>query len=84
MSTKIVRVHGRQIIDSRGNPTVEADVIPKGECSAARRSLQAHPRASMKPSNLRDGDKARYPLGKGRAQGRRQRERSAGPRRHGA
>jgi enolase len=26
MSTKIVRIHGREIIDSRGNPTVEADV----------------------------------------------------------
>src|SRR5260221_11218827 len=26
MSTKITRVHARQIIDSRGNPTVEADV----------------------------------------------------------
>ena len=26
MSTKITRVHARQIVDSRGNPTVEADV----------------------------------------------------------
>jgi len=30
MSTKIVRVHGRQIIDSRGNLRVEADVILEG------------------------------------------------------
>ena len=30
MSTKIVAVHGRQILDSRGNPTVEADVRLEG------------------------------------------------------
>ena len=27
MSTKITRVHARQVLDSRGNPTVEADVL---------------------------------------------------------
>ncbi len=30
MSTKIAQVHGRQILDSRGNPTVEADVMLEG------------------------------------------------------
>ncbi len=30
MSTKITRIHGREIIDSRGNPTVEADVHVEG------------------------------------------------------
>lgn len=30
MGTIIVRVHGRQILDSRGNPTVEADVVLEG------------------------------------------------------
>ncbi|MGC1905321.1 MAG: hypothetical protein WA715_15985, partial [Candidatus Acidiferrum sp.] len=30
MSTKITRVHARQVIDSRGNPTVEADVYVGG------------------------------------------------------
>ncbi|MGA8924168.1 MAG: hypothetical protein WB682_13595, partial [Candidatus Dormiibacterota bacterium] len=30
MSTKIAQVHGRQILDSRGNPTVEADVVLDG------------------------------------------------------
>src|SRR2546430_10006378 len=30
MSTKIARVHARQVIDSRGNPTVEADVLLAG------------------------------------------------------
>ena len=27
MSSKITRVHARQVLDSRGNPTVEADVL---------------------------------------------------------
>jgi enolase len=30
MSTKIAKVRARQVIDSRGNPTVEADVILEG------------------------------------------------------
>jgi enolase len=30
LSSKIVRVHARQILDSRGNPTVEADVVLEG------------------------------------------------------
>src|SRR5712691_12082316 len=30
MSTKIARVHARQVLDSRGNPTVEADVVLEG------------------------------------------------------
>ncbi len=51
MSTKITSVHGRQILDSRGNPTVEADVRLEGGASAAARSLPAHPPASTKPSN---------------------------------
>src|SRR5271155_4888018 len=64
MSTKIVAVHGRQILDSRGNPTVEADVrleggivgraaVPSGASTGAHEAIE-----------LRDGDKARY-LGKG-------------------
>ena len=35
MSTKIQSVHGREILDSRGNPTVEADVVLEGEDSRA-------------------------------------------------
>jgi len=64
MSTKITRVHARQVIDSRGNPTVEADVyvgtgvrgraaVPSGASTGEHEALE-----------LRDGDKARY-LGKG-------------------
>ena len=61
---KINRVHGREILDSRGNPTVEVDVtleggvvgraaVPSGASTGEREALE-----------LRDGDTARY-LGKG-------------------
>ncbi len=64
MSTKITRVHAREVIDSRGNPTVEADVIldrgalgraavPSGASTGEHEALE-----------LRDGDKSKY-LGKG-------------------
>jgi len=59
----IVGVHGRQILDSRGNPTIEVDVtlasgamgraaVPSGASTGSREALE-----------LRDGDKSRY-LGK--------------------
>ncbi|MCB1760896.1 MAG: phosphopyruvate hydratase, partial [Gammaproteobacteria bacterium] len=62
--SKIVDIRGREILDSRGNPTVEADVItadgaigravaPSGASTGSREALE-----------LRDGDKSRY-LGKG-------------------
>jgi enolase len=61
---KIQSVHGREILDSRGNPTVEAEVtldngvtgraaVPSGASTGVREALE-----------LRDGDKKRY-LGKG-------------------
>jgi enolase len=64
MSTKIRKVHARQVLDSRGNPTVEADVIledgsfgrgavPSGASTGEHEALE-----------LRDGDKSKY-LGKG-------------------
>jgi len=64
MSTRITRIHARQILDSRGNPTVEADValdsgamgraaVPSGASTGEHEALE-----------LRDGDKSRY-LGKG-------------------
>ena len=59
----ITRVHGREILDSRGNPTVEVDVtagsafgraaVPSGASTGEREALE-----------LRDGEKSRY-LGKG-------------------
>src|SRR5215471_5877532 len=64
MSTKITRVHARQIIDSRGNPTVEADVYVgvgvKGRAAVPSDASTGEHEAL----ELRDGDKARY-LGKG-------------------
>ena len=62
--TKIANIKGREVLDSRGNPTVEADVIledgtlgracaPSGASTGSREALE-----------LRDGDASRY-LGKG-------------------
>jgi enolase len=63
MST-ITSVHAREIIDSRGNPTIEADVTL--ECGVMGRA--AVPSGASTGENealeLRDGDKKRY-LGKG-------------------
>ena len=64
----IASVHAREILDSRGNPTLEADVVtsdgrrgraavPSGASTGAREALE-----------LRDGDADRY-----RRQGRRRR-----------
>jgi enolase len=64
MTTKIVSVHGRQVLDSRGNPTVEAEVelacgtrgsaiVPSGASTGEHEAVE-----------LRDGDAKRY-LGKG-------------------
>ena len=62
--TTIIDIHAREILDSRGNPTVEVDVllddgsfgraaVPSGASTGAHEAVE-----------LRDGDKARY-LGKG-------------------
>jgi enolase len=62
--TAIIDIHGREILDSRGNPTVEVDVlledgsfgraaVPSGASTGAHEAVE-----------LRDGDKHRY-LGKG-------------------
>ncbi|MGJ8668804.1 MAG: phosphopyruvate hydratase [Oceanococcus sp.] len=62
--SRISNIHGREILDSRGNPTVEAEVtladgsfgralVPSGASTGAREAVE-----------LRDGDSARY-LGKG-------------------
>ncbi|MEM6475999.1 MAG: phosphopyruvate hydratase [Pseudomonadota bacterium] len=62
--TEIIDLHGREILDSRGNPTVEVDVllddgsfgraaVPSGASTGAHEAVE-----------LRDGDAARY-MGKG-------------------
>ena len=64
---EITRITGREILDSRGNPTVEADVhladgsmgraaVPSGASTGEHEAVE-----------LRDGDKSRY-LGKGTRQ----------------
>ena len=68
--TAIIDIIGREILDSRGNPTVEVDVVledgslgraavPSGASTGAHEAVE-----------LRDGDKARY-LGKGVLKARR-------------
>jgi enolase len=62
--TRIVDVKGREILDSRGNPTVEVDVIL--ECGAMGRVgiPSGASTGAYEAVELRDGDKSRY-LGKG-------------------
>jgi len=64
MSTKIAKVHGRQIIDSRGNPTVEADVILEGGAMGRAAVPSGASTGEHEALELRDGDKSRY-MGKG-------------------
>src|SRR5258707_8705598 len=62
--TNIVKVVGREILDSRGNPTVEAEVF-LGDGSVGRAAVPSGASTGEHEAvELRDGDKARY-LGKG-------------------
>lgn len=62
--TRIVDVKAREILDSRGNPTVEVDVVL--ECGAVGRAAvpSGASTGAYEAVELRDGDKSRY-LGKG-------------------
>src|SRR5260370_12031427 len=64
MSTKIAKVHARQIIDSRGNPTVEADVILSGGAVGRAAVPSGASTGEHEALELRDGDKSKY-IGKG-------------------
>src|SRR5262252_9100900 len=64
MSTKIARVHARQVIDSRGNPTVEADVYLDGGAMGRAAVPSGASTGEHEALELRDGDKSRY-AGKG-------------------
>ncbi len=64
MSTKIVKVHARQVIDSRGNPTVEADVILEGDVLGRAAVPSGASTGEHEALELRDSDKSKY-LGKG-------------------
>src|SRR4030095_16234096 len=64
MSTKIRRVHARQVIDSRGNPTVEADVILEGDVLGRAAVPSGASTGEHEALELRDANKSRY-RGKG-------------------
>ena len=61
---KIVEVRAREILDSRGNPTVEADVMVEGDFMGRAGVPSGASTGTREAVELRDGDKSRY-LGKG-------------------
>ncbi len=61
---RIERVHGREILDSRGNPTVEADVTLNGGATGRAAVPSGASTGEREALELRDGDTQRY-LGKG-------------------
>ena len=61
---KIVKVHGREVLDSRGNPTVEVDVLLDDGTKARAIVPSGASTGESEALELRDGDKSRY-LGKG-------------------
>jgi enolase len=62
--TAIVEVVAREILDSRGNPTVEADVLVESGAMGRAAVPSGASTGSREAIELRDGDKQRY-LGKG-------------------
>ncbi len=62
--SKIVDIIGREVLDSRGNPTVEAEVILESGIVGLACSPSGASTGSREALELRDGDKSRY-LGKG-------------------
>jgi enolase len=64
MSTKITRVHARQVIDSRGNPTVEADVYVGGGVRGRAAVPSGASTGEHEALEMRDADKSKY-VGKG-------------------
>ncbi|MBF0602360.1 MAG: phosphopyruvate hydratase [Nitrospirae bacterium] len=61
---EIVHVKGREIVDSRGNPTVEVDVVTKSGAMGRAAVPSGASTGEREALELRDGDKSRY-LGKG-------------------
>ncbi len=62
--SKIVEVHAREVLDSRGNPTVEAEVLTDSGALGSACAPSGASTGSREALELRDGDKGRY-LGKG-------------------
>ena len=57
---RIVYVHAREILDSRGNPTAEADIRLEGGTMARTAVPSGASTGSQEALELRDGDKARF------------------------
>ncbi len=64
MTTKIRTLHPREVLDSRGNPTVEVDMILDGGAVGSASVPSGASTGSFEAVELRDKDKKRY-LGKG-------------------
>ena len=64
MSAKIKRVKAREILDSRGNPTVEVDILLSDDTLGRAAVPSGASTGEHEAVELRDGDKKRY-LGKG-------------------
>src|SRR5919205_2260716 len=62
--TAIVDIIGREILDSRGNPTVEVDVILEDGCVGRAAVPSGASTGAHEAVELRDGDRKRY-LGRG-------------------
>ncbi len=62
--SKIVKIHAREIIDSRGNPTIEAEVHLEGGFVGMAAAPSGASTGSREALELRDGDSSRF-LGKG-------------------
>ena len=75
--SQIAAVHARQILDSRGQPTVEVEVTLASGATAGPRVPSGASTGAFEAVELRDGD-ARLRR-QGRPQGRRQRRRRAAP-----
>ncbi|MBP3758018.1 MAG: phosphopyruvate hydratase, partial [Prevotella sp.] len=61
---KIEKIHAREILDSRGNPTVEVDVVLENGVMGRAAVPSGASTGENEALELRDGDKGRY-LGKG-------------------
>ena len=73
--SEIEKVHARQILDSRGNPTVEVDVLLKSGAAGRAAVPSGASTGEFEAVELRDGGDA---LGRqGRVEGGRERERRA-------
>ncbi len=59
-SQKIINVHGREVLDSRGNPTVEAEITLEGNFTGRAISPSGASTGEREAVELRDNDKTRY------------------------